>query len=112
MRAGVYHGWAAGVHEQAYDGEVIDAVVAGIPGSTTIRASVHANAGTYENTNWDLILGMYNTLLSRGNNPMVAINRAVVLGEVEGYTKAISELETLKGFGENCYYNTSLAEMC
>jgi RNA polymerase sigma factor (sigma-70 family) len=74
-------------------------------------ASLHANAGTYENTNWKMILGMYDTLLSRNNNPMVAINRAVVLGEVEGYQKAISELEKLKGFTENCYYNASLAEM-
>ncbi|HWY12983.1 MAG TPA: sigma-70 family RNA polymerase sigma factor [Bacteroidia bacterium] len=74
-------------------------------------ASLHANAGAYENTNWKLILGMYDTLLNRGNNPMVAINRAVVLGEVEGYEKAISELEKLTGFSENCYYNTSLAEM-
>lgn len=74
-------------------------------------ASLHANAGTYGNTNWKLILGMYDTLLSRGDNPMVAINRAVVLGEVDGYEKAINELEKLKGYSENCYYNTSLAQM-
>jgi RNA polymerase sigma factor (sigma-70 family) len=74
-------------------------------------ASTHANAGTYENTNWNFILAMYDTLLNRSNNPMVAINRAVVLGEVEGYEQAIDELEKLKGFSENCYYNTSLAEM-
>jgi RNA polymerase sigma factor (sigma-70 family) len=74
-------------------------------------ASVHANAKTYERTDWKLILGMYDTLLSRTHNPMVAINRAVVLGEVEGYEKAIVELEQLKGISENCYYHTSLAEM-
>jgi RNA polymerase sigma factor (sigma-70 family) len=74
-------------------------------------ASVHANATSYENTDWKLILGMYTNLLNRTNNPMVAINRAVVLGEAEGCDKAIAELEKLKGFTENCYYNTSLAEM-
>ena len=74
-------------------------------------ASLHANSSSYENTGWKIILGMYDTLLSRSNNPMVAINRAGVLGEVEGHKKAINELEKLKGFSENCYYNTSLAEM-
>ncbi|HKC66793.1 MAG TPA: sigma-70 family RNA polymerase sigma factor [Bacteroidia bacterium] len=74
-------------------------------------ASVYANATSYENTDWKLILVMYDNLLSRTNNPMVAINRAVVLGEAEGYNKAISELEKLKGVTGNCYYNTSLAEM-
>jgi RNA polymerase sigma factor (sigma-70 family) len=74
-------------------------------------ASIHANAASYETTDWKMILSLYDALLNRGNNPMVAINRAVVLGEVEGCAKAIRELEKLKGFTENCYYNTSLAEM-
>ncbi|HXD94539.1 MAG TPA: sigma-70 family RNA polymerase sigma factor [Bacteroidia bacterium] len=74
-------------------------------------ASAHANATSYENTDWKMILKLYDTLLSRTNNPMVAINRAVVLGEAEGCHKAIIELEKLKSSTENCYYNTSLAEM-
>jgi RNA polymerase sigma factor (sigma-70 family) len=74
-------------------------------------ASAHANTTSYENTDWKMILNLYDTLLNRTNNPMVAINRAVVLGEAEGCHKAITELEKLKGFTENCYYNTSLAEM-
>ncbi|HSY76097.1 MAG TPA: sigma-70 family RNA polymerase sigma factor [Bacteroidia bacterium] len=74
-------------------------------------ASAHANAKSYEETNWDIILQMYNALLSRTQNPVVQINRCLVLGEVEGHEKAISELEEIKGFTENCYYNTSLGEM-
>ena len=74
-------------------------------------ASVHANAKTYEMTDWRLILRLYNNLASRTQNPMVAINRSIVLGEVEGYENAIEELENIKGLGENCYYNTALGEM-
>ncbi len=74
-------------------------------------ASLHANAKSYEETNWSLILQLYNSLSSRTQNPMVAINRCIVLGEVEGYEKAISELEKIKGFNNNCYYNASLGEM-
>ena len=74
-------------------------------------ASVHANAKSYEDTDWKLILQLYNNLADQTQSPMVAINRCIVLGEVEGYNKAISELEKIKGFANNCYYNTSLGEM-
>lgn len=74
-------------------------------------ASLHANSKSYEETNWNLILQLYNNLSNRTHNPMVAINRAIVLGEVEGYDKAIHELKKIKGLNENCYYNTSLGEM-
>jgi len=74
-------------------------------------ASAHANAPTYEATDWKMILGIYNQLLSRSPNPMVALNRSLAVGEVEGYDVAIRELEGMKGLGENCYYQTTLAEM-
>jgi RNA polymerase sigma factor (sigma-70 family) len=74
-------------------------------------ASLHANAKSYHETNWAMILELYNQLLAKTKNPMVAVNRALVVGEVEGYEKAIDELEKMKGFSENCYFNTSLGEM-
>lgn len=74
-------------------------------------ASIHANAKLYDQTNWEMILQLYNNLSFQTQNPMVAINRCIVLGEVEGYGKAIEELEKIKGFNNNCYYNASLGEM-
>jgi RNA polymerase sigma factor (sigma-70 family) len=74
-------------------------------------ASIHANAKSYELTDWNMILQLYNNLSYHTQNPMVAINRCIVLGEVEGYEKAITELQKIKGFTGNCYYNTSLGEM-
>ncbi|HXB39238.1 MAG TPA: sigma-70 family RNA polymerase sigma factor [Bacteroidia bacterium] len=74
-------------------------------------ASVHANAGSYEETDWKLILEMYNSLFERTANPMVDLNRCLVLGEVEGVEKAITELLKMKSLSENCYYNTTLAEL-
>ena len=74
-------------------------------------ASVHANASSYESTDWKLILNLYNLLLEKGNNPMVTLNRCLVVGEVEGYEKAIDELQNMKGLSENCHYNTSLGEL-
>ncbi|MBK5284073.1 MAG: sigma-70 family RNA polymerase sigma factor, partial [Bacteroidia bacterium] len=74
-------------------------------------SSVHANAKSFEETDWKLILTLYDSLLSSTNNPMVALNRCLVLGEVEGYEKAIEELKKMKDLSENCHYNTSLGEM-
>lgn len=74
-------------------------------------ASAHANAKSYEITNWMMIYQLYTNLFNRTQSPVVAINRCIVLGEVKGYDAAITELEKIKGFTENCYYNTSLGEM-
>jgi RNA polymerase sigma factor (sigma-70 family) len=74
-------------------------------------ASMHANASRYEETDWKLILKLYNMLLEMTSNPVVALNRCLVIGETEGYAKAIQELEKMKGLEENYHYNTSLGEM-
>ncbi len=74
-------------------------------------SSVHANAASYEETDWKLILTLYDSLLRRTNNPVVALNRCLVLGELEGSEKAIEELRKMKELSENCHYNTSLGEM-
>lgn len=74
-------------------------------------ASVHANAKAYEDTNWHLILELYTNLFNRTQNPVVAINKCIALGEAEGYEKAIAELNKIKTLTEHCYFNTSLGEM-
>lgn len=74
-------------------------------------ASVHANAESYEATNWEMLLGLYDALISKNPSPVAILNRCLVLGEVEGYKKAIVELEKIKGLSENCHYVTSLGEM-
>ena len=74
-------------------------------------ASAHANSTSFEGTDWNLILSMYDSLLERTNNPMVALNRNLALAEVRGEKKAIEELEKMKGLSANGHYNTSLGEL-
>jgi RNA polymerase sigma factor (sigma-70 family) len=71
----------------------------------------HANASSFQDTNWKVILSLYDDLFRRTNNPIVAMNRLLVLAEVDGCIPAIAGLEKLKGLSENCYYHTALAEM-
>jgi len=74
-------------------------------------ASLHANASSYDHTDWKMILQLYNNLLEMNFNPVVALNRCLVIGETEGYDAAIRELEKMNELEENCHYNTSLGEM-
>ncbi|HWB64094.1 MAG TPA: DUF6596 domain-containing protein, partial [Chitinophagales bacterium] len=74
-------------------------------------AALHANAKNYEATDWKTILQMYDLLLHRTGNPVVALNRCVALGEAEGYAVAIDALKNLKGFEGNRHYNMALGEM-
>jgi len=74
-------------------------------------ASVHANAKTFEDTDWKLILTFYNTLLERTKNPVVAMNRCLALAEVEGAEAAIEELLQLNSITTNARYHLSLGEL-
>ena len=74
-------------------------------------ASVHANAAAYEDTDWKMILSLYDALLRRTKNPVVAINRCLALAEVEGPEKAIHEMLAMEELSDNCHYNTALGEL-
>ncbi|TMU56971.1 RNA polymerase sigma factor [Flagellimonas algicola] len=74
----------------------------------------HCAAPTYEQTKWNDILGLYDQLLSLEQSPIVALNRAVVLSEVEGATKAIEALEVLASqsdIGQYYMYPFTLGEL-
>lgn len=47
-------------------------------------AALHADAQRVEDTDWRQILDWYDELLALSDNPVVALNRAVALGEAEG----------------------------
>jgi len=63
------------------------------PGPYQIQAAinaVHSDAPTAAATDWLQILQLYNQLLSLAPNPVVALNRAVALAEVEGADAALA----------------------
>jgi len=70
------------------------------PGPYQIQAAinaVHADASPYEPTDWDQILALYDQLLAVSPTPVVALNRAIAVGEVRGPNAALellSELDT------------------
>ena len=68
------------------------------PGPYQIQAAinaVHSDARTAADTQWTQILQLYDRLLALNPNPVVALNRAVALAEVQGPLEAIAVLDTL-----------------
>ncbi|MDY7089018.1 MAG: DUF6596 domain-containing protein [Actinomycetota bacterium] len=59
-------------------------------------AAVHAEAPTWEQTDWAEIVGLYTVLLRlTGNSPVVALNRAVAIGFRDGPAAGLAALEPL-----------------
>jgi len=68
------------------------------PGPYQIQAAinaVHSDAPTAAGTDWRQILRLYDQLLVFAPGPVVALNRAVALAEVEGPPAALSVLDDL-----------------
>jgi len=58
-------------------------------------AALHADARTAEETDWVQIVEWYDELLRLTDNPVVALNRAVAVGEAEGPRAGLAALEEL-----------------
>jgi RNA polymerase sigma-70 factor (ECF subfamily) len=68
------------------------------PGPYQIQAAinaVHTDAATAAATDWRQILALYDQLLARVPTPVVALNRAVALAEVEGAAAALAAVDAL-----------------
>jgi RNA polymerase sigma-70 factor (ECF subfamily) len=55
-------------------------------------ASLHCSAATYEDTKWDAILDLYDTLVRLKPTPVVALNRAIALGKAKGAAAGLEAL--------------------
>jgi len=58
-------------------------------------AALHDDAPTAEETDWVQILAWYDDLLALTGNPIVALSRAVAVGEVDGPLAGLTALEGL-----------------
>jgi RNA polymerase sigma-70 factor (ECF subfamily) len=68
------------------------------PGPYQLQAAinaVHADAATLEQTDWSQIVVLYDQLLSVTPTPVVALNRAIAIGEVQGAAAALALVEEL-----------------
>lgn len=78
------------------------------PGRFTLQAAIaalHASAPTYADTDWPQLLLIYDALLRTWPSPVVALNRAIVLGMVDGPDAALDELDHIEATGRLAGYH-------
>ena len=71
----------------------------GQPGEYQIQAAiaaVHSDAGTAADTAWAEIVALYDLLLARSPSPVVALNRAIAVAEVDGPAAALELVDGLE----------------
>jgi RNA polymerase sigma-70 factor (ECF subfamily) len=68
------------------------------PGPYQLQAAinaVHADAPSAEHTDWSQIVALYDALVAVASTPVVALNRAVAIGEVQGPAAALALVDEL-----------------
>jgi RNA polymerase sigma-70 factor (ECF subfamily) len=78
----------------------------GQPGPYQIQAAinaVHADAACADSTDWAQILQLYDQLLTVSPGPVVALNRAVAVAEVDRPNKALALVDELAGSLDGYY---------
>ena len=68
------------------------------PGSYQLQAAiqaVHCDASAFEDTDWAQICHLYDLLLDLAPTPVIALNRAVAVGERDGPEAALVAIETV-----------------
>ncbi|MFF2998268.1 RNA polymerase sigma factor [Streptomyces sp. NPDC057950] len=75
-----------------------NAVTTGAPGPYALQAAIaasHAQAYTYEDTDWRQIATLYGLLAARSPSPVVELNRAVAVSMADGPGPALAIVDTL-----------------
>jgi len=58
-------------------------------------ASVHATARGIEDTDWAKIISLYDSLISIRPSPIVALNRAIAIAQLDGPDRGIAEIQAI-----------------
>jgi len=77
-------------------------------------ACVHANARRAEDTDWAMIVGLYDTLMTIGPSPVVALNRAIAVAQLEGPERGLEEIRAIAGrdrLAAYPFYSAALGEL-
>lgn len=68
-------------------------------------AAIHADAPSWEETDWREIVAIYDALLIEWPSPVVALNRSVAVGIVDGPEAGLAALSELANEGQLLGYN-------
>jgi len=85
------------------------------PGPFQLQAAIaacHAEASSWEKTDWHQIWALYGVLLGLAPSPVVALNRSIALRYLRGPRAALAEVDALRGELENYHlFHATRAEL-
>jgi RNA polymerase sigma-70 factor (ECF subfamily) len=85
------------------------------PGPYQLQAAIaacHAEAETWEETDWRQIVALYDALVALNPSPVIALNRAIALRYLLGPEAALADVEKLMGALDGYYlFHASRAEL-
>jgi RNA polymerase sigma-70 factor (ECF subfamily) len=68
-------------------------------------SACHCAATDYDATDWPQILSLYDRLMELDNSPVVALNRAIVIANIEGPQAGLDAVNAIEGLGKlESYY--------
>lgn len=76
-------------------------------------ASIHATSPRTEDTDWDSIVSLYDTLMTIRPSPVVALNRAIAVGQRDGPEIELAELRAIadsERLARYPFYHAALGE--
>ncbi|MBV9182613.1 MAG: sigma factor, ECF subfamily protein, partial [Acidobacteria bacterium] len=76
-------------------------------------AAAHATARSMQETDWEEIVSLYDTLMSIRSSPIVALNRAIAIGQRDGPERGLKELQAItdsKRLAKYPFYHAALGE--
>lgn len=109
---------AAWDHEQIAAGtHVLEVALrrsGGRPGPYALQAAiaaVHAEAPSWERTDWDELVALYDLLLGVLPTPVVALNRAVALAERDGPAAGLAAIDAIEGLDRFHLWHAARADL-
>lgn len=97
----------AAINEGRHTVERALAASNGAPGPYALQAAiaaVHADARSAQDTDWTQIVALYNVLARVEPTPVVALNHAVAVAEVDGPAAGLARVDVLAATGELDHY--------
>jgi RNA polymerase sigma-70 factor, ECF subfamily len=84
------------------------------PGPYQLQAAinaVHADAVTFADTDWPQIVALYDHLLALDPSPVVALNRAIAVAEVDGPQAGLALIDALDGLDRYHPFHAARGEL-
>lgn len=84
------------------------------PGAYQLQAAIaahHGRARTADDTDWPMIVSLYDQLIALRPSPIVALNRAVAVAMADGPMAGLRDLELIEGLDEYHLYHSARGEL-